>query len=127
MPYVTTKDGAQIFYKDWGPQTAQRSCSPMAGHCPATMWDKQMVFLGERGYRVIAHDRRSHGRSTQTWDGNHMDQYADDLAVLIDTLDLRKSCSWSGTPPAAARVTHYLGRHGTDARPRRCCWARCRR
>ena len=90
MPYVTVKDGAQIFYKDWGPKGAQPILFSHGWPLSSDDWDKQMVFFGDKGYRVIAHDRRSHGRSTQTWDGNNMDQYADDLAELINALDLAK-------------------------------------
>ncbi|MEV9180037.1 alpha/beta fold hydrolase, partial [Klebsiella pneumoniae] len=75
-------------------------------------WDAQMVFLGRHGFRVIAHDRRSHGRSDQTWDGNHMDQYADDLAELIDHLDLRNAVV-VGHSTGGGEVARYLGRHGT--------------
>jgi non-heme chloroperoxidase len=87
MPFITTKDGTQIFYNDLGkgkPVLFSHGW-PLSGDD----WERQMLFLAERGYRVIAHDRRSHGRSTQTWDGNHMDQYADDLSELIEKLDLR--------------------------------------
>lgn len=87
MAFITANDGAQIFYKDWGKgQPVLFSHGwPLSGDA----WDGQMQFLGSNGYRVIAHDRRSHGRSDQTWDGNHMDQYADDLHALIETLDLK--------------------------------------
>jgi non-heme chloroperoxidase len=110
MPYITAKDGAQIYYKDWGkgPVILFSHGWPLS----ADDWDRQMLYFGERGFRVIAHDRRSHGRSTQTWDGNHMDQYADDLAVLIETLDL-KDIVIVGHSTGGGEVTHYLGRHGT--------------
>jgi non-heme chloroperoxidase len=110
MPTIATKDGASIFYKDWG-----RGQPVLFSHgwpLSADAWDAQMVFLGERGYRVIAHDRRSHGRSTQTFDGNHMDQYADDLAELIDTLDLHDMMI-VGHSTGGGEVTRYMGRHGT--------------
>jgi len=110
MPYVTAKDGAQIFYKDWG--KGQPVLFSHGWPLSADDWDKQMVFLGERGYRVIAHDRRSHGRSTQTWDGNNMDQYAEDLSVLIETLDLN-SLTMVGHSTGGGEVAHYLGRYGT--------------
>ena len=97
MPFITTKDGTQIFYNDLGkgkPVLFSHGW-PLSGDD----WERQMLFLGERGYRVIAHDRRSHGRSTQTWEGNHMDQYADDLSELIARspkdakfLELGRSC-----------------------------------
>jgi non-heme chloroperoxidase len=110
MPRITTRDGAEIFYKDWG-----RGQPVLFSHgwpLTADAWDGQMAFLGERGYRVIAHDRRSHGRSSQTWDGNHMDQYADDLAALIETLDLRDMIL-VGHSTGGGEVTRYMGRHGT--------------
>lgn len=113
MPYITAKDGAQIFYKDWGPKSAQPILFSHGWPLSSDDWDKQMVFFGEQGYRVIAHDRRSHGRSSQTWDGNNMDQYADDLSVLIDTLDL-KNLVMIGHSTGGGEVTHYLGRHGTS-------------
>ena len=81
MATVTTKDGTEIYYKDWG--TGQPIVFTHGWPLSADDWDGQMLFFGQRGYRVIAHDRRGHGRSTQTWDGNDMDTYADDLAVLI--------------------------------------------
>src|SRR5688572_8441582 len=87
MPTITANDGAKIFYKDWG--KGQPVLFSHGWPLTADAWDGQMAFLGAQGYRVIAHDRRSHGRSDQTWDGNHMDQYADDLAALIEALDLK--------------------------------------
>lgn len=113
MPYVTAKDGAQIFYKDWGAKTAQPILFSHGWPLSSDDWDKQMVFFGEKGYRVIAHDRRSHGRSTQTWDGNNMDQYAEDLSVVIDTLDL-KNLTMVGHSTGGGEVAHYLGRYGTS-------------
>jgi non-heme chloroperoxidase len=110
MPFITTKDGTQIFYNDLGkgkPVLFSHGW-PLSGDD----WERQMLFLAERGYRVIAHDRRSHGRSTQTWDGNHMDQYADDLSELIEKLDLR-DLTMIGHSTGGGEVTHYLGRHGT--------------
>ncbi len=110
MAAITTKDGTSIFYKDWGKgQPVLFSHGwPLSGDA----WDGQMLFLGQQGYRVIAHDRRSHGRSSQTWDGNHMDQYADDLAELIERLDLQ-DLVMIGHSTGGGEVTHYLGRHGT--------------
>jgi non-heme chloroperoxidase len=111
MPHINTKDGTQIFYKDWG-----RGQPVLFSHgwpLTADAWDGQMAFLGVRGYRVIAHDRRSHGRSSQTWDGNNMDQYADDLAELINALDLRDMVI-VGHSTGGGEVTRYMGRHGTD-------------
>jgi len=110
MSTITTKDGTRIFYKDHG------SGAPVVfSHgwpLSADAWDAQMFFLGQQGYRVIAHDRRSHGRSDQTWDGNNMDQYADDLAELFDKLDLRGAVL-VGHSTGGGEVAHYLARHGT--------------
>lgn len=110
MPTITTRDGTQIFYKDWG--SGRPVIFSHGWPLSADAWDGQMVFLGQQGYRVIAHDRRSHGRSSQTWDGNHMDQYADDLAELIETLNLRDAII-VGHSTGGGEVAHYLGRHGT--------------
>lgn len=110
MATITTRDGTEIFYKDQGsgrPILFSHGW-PLTGDA----WDNQMLFFGEKGYRVIAHDRRSHGRSSQTWDGNHMDQYADDLAELIETLDLT-DLVLVGHSTGGGEVTHYIGRHGT--------------
>lgn len=82
MATITTRDGTKIFYKDWG--KGQPILFSHGWPLSADAWDVQMAYFGQQGYRVIAHDRRSHGRSDQTWDGNHMDQYADDLAELIE-------------------------------------------
>jgi len=112
MPYVTVKDGAEIFYKDWGPKTGKPVLFAHGWPLTADDWDRQIMFFGERGYRVIAHDRRSHGRSTQTWDGNNMDQYADDLSEVINKLDLRE-LTMIGHSTGGGEVAHYLGRHGT--------------
>jgi non-heme chloroperoxidase len=110
MPKITTKDGTKIFYKDWGKgQPILFSHGwPLAGDA----WEAQMLFFGQNGYRVVAHDRRSHGKSTQTWDGNHMNQYADDLAEVIEKLDL-KNLIMIGHSTGGGEVAHYLGRHGT--------------
>ena len=110
MPFITTKDGTQIFYNDLGKgQPVLFSHGwPLSGDD----WERQVLFLAERGYRVIAHDRRSHGRSSQTWEGNHMDQYADDLSELIEKLDLR-DLTMIGHSTGGGEVAHYLGRHGT--------------
>lgn len=110
MSTITTKDGTEIFYKDWG--KGQPVLFSHGWPLSSDAWDGQMVFLGQKGYRVIAHDRRSHGRSSQTWDGNHMDQYADDLAELIEKLDL-KNLVIVGHSTGGGEVAHYLGRHGT--------------
>ncbi|RDI60017.1 alpha/beta fold hydrolase [Microvirga subterranea] len=111
MGMITTKDGTRIFYKDWG--TGQPILFSHGWPLTADAWDYQMLFFGQRGYRVVAHDRRSHGRSDQTWNGNNMDQYADDLAELIEKLDLR-NIVMIGHSTGGGEVAHYIGRHGTD-------------
>ncbi len=110
MATITTKDGTTIFYKDWGKghPVAFSHGWPLT----ADDWDAQMLFFGQRGYRVIAHDRRGHGRSTQTWDGNDMDTYADDLAQLTEKLDL-KNAIHVGHSTGGGEVARYLGRHGS--------------
>jgi len=112
MPHVTTEDGAEIFYKDWG-----GGGSPvLLSHgwpLNADAWDATALFLASHGHRVIAHDRRGHGRSSQTWQGNEMETYADDLACLIDTLDLR-DLTLVGHSTGGGEVAHYVGRHGSD-------------
>jgi len=111
MRYVTTSDEAQIFYKDWG---AGRAVVLSHGWpLNADSWDAQALVLASNGYRVVAHDRRGHGRSTQTWGGNEMDTYADDLAVLLDTLDLR-DVTLVGFSTGGGEVARYIGRHGTS-------------
>jgi non-heme chloroperoxidase len=110
MSTFTTRDGTEIFYKDWG--TGQPVVFSHGWPLNADAWDAQMVFLGERGNRVIAHDRRGHGRSSQTWNGNDMDTYADDLAGLIDMLDLR-DIVLVGHSTGGGEVARYIGRHGT--------------
>lgn len=112
MSYITTKDGTRIFYKDQGPRDGQPIVFSHGWPLSGDAWDAQMVFFGKEGFRVIAHDRRSHGRSDQTWDGNHMDQYADDLAELVTHLDLKKAV-FVGHSTGGGEVAHYLGRHGT--------------
>jgi non-heme chloroperoxidase len=110
MPTITTKDGTQIYYKDWG--KGQPIVFSHGWPLTADAWDDQMLFLGERGFRVIAHDRRGHGRSTQTWTGNEMDTYADDLAALVTALDLPKAVH-VGHSTGGGEVARYIGRHGT--------------
>ncbi|RAI01949.1 alpha/beta hydrolase [Acuticoccus sediminis] len=111
MAFVTTRDGTNIFYKDWG--SGQPVVFSHGWPLSADAWDGQMQFLGEAGYRVIAHDRRSHGRSDQTWSGNDMDHYADDLADLMNALDL-KDAVLVGHSTGGGEVAHYCGRHGLD-------------
>ena len=110
MNTITTKDGTQIVYKDWG--KGQPMVFSHGWPLSADEWDSQMLFFGQRGYRVVAHDRRGHGRSTQTWDGNEMDTYADDLAALFEKLDLLDAIM-VGHSTGGGEVAHYLGRHGT--------------
>ena len=109
MPYITTKDGTQIFYKDWG--KGQPIAFSHGWPLTADDWDAQMLYFGQQGYRVIAHDRRGHGRSTQTWDGNEMDTYADDLAALFEALDV-KNVIMVGHSTGGGEVARYMGRHG---------------
>src|SRR6185369_6946748 len=111
MATIKTKDGTEIYYKDWG--SGQPVVFSHGWPLTADAWDAQMVFLGERGYRVIAHDRRGHGRSSQPWDGNHMDTYADDLAELMNKLDI-KDAVMVGHSTGGGEVTRYIGRHGTS-------------
>src|SRR5216110_77249 len=110
MPTISTKDGTQIYYKDWG--TGQPIVFSHGWPLSADDWDAQMLFFGQQGYRVIAHDRRGHGRSTQTWDGNEMNTYADDVAALFEALNL-KDAVMVGHSTGGGEVAHYLGRHGT--------------
>ena len=111
MPTITTEDGVQIFYRDWG--SGQPIVFSHGWPLSADDWDAQMMFFASNGYRVIAHDRRGHGRSTQTWGGNEMDTYADDLRALVLSLDLRDTIH-VGHSTGGGEVARYLGRHGTD-------------
>jgi non-heme chloroperoxidase len=108
--HFTVSDGTKIFYKDWG--KGQPVLFSHGWPLTADAWEGQMLALLNEGYRVIAHDRRGHGRSSQTWEGNHMDQYADDLAELIDYLDLH-DLILVGHSTGGGEVARYLGRHGT--------------
>jgi non-heme chloroperoxidase len=109
MPVITTKDCVEIFYKDWG--TGQPIVFSHGWPLSADDWDAQMLFFLEHGYRVIAHDRRGHGRSTQVSDGHDMDHYADDLAAVVEHLDLHDAIH-VGHSTGGGEVAHYLARHG---------------
>jgi len=110
MSTITTSDGTRIFYKDWG--TGRPVVFSHGWPLSSDAWDGQMLFLATRGFRVIAHDRRGHGRSSQPFDGNDMDTYADDLAALIEHLDLR-DIVMVGHSTGGGEVARYIGRHGT--------------
>ena len=111
MATIRTKDGTEIYYKDWG--AGQPVVFSHGWPLTADAWDAQMVFLGAHGFRCIAHDRRGHGRSSQPWDGNEMDTYADDLAALTSALDL-KNAIHVGHSTGGGEVARYIGRHGTS-------------
>lgn len=110
MSFVTAADGAQIFYKDWG--SGKPVVFSHGWPLNSDSWEAQMLFLASNGCRAVAHDRRGHGRSTQTWHGNEMDTYADDLAALLDALDLRE-VTLVGFSTGGGEVVRYVGRHGT--------------
>lgn len=110
MSTIKTKDGTLIYYKDWG--TGQPVVFAHGWPLSADSWEAQMLHVANNGYRAIGHDRRGHGRSTQTWAGNDMDHYADDLAALIDQLDL-KDVILIGFSTGGGEITRYIGRHGT--------------
>ena len=110
MPTITTKDGSKIYYKDWG--AGQPVVFSHGWPLSADAWEDQMVFLASHGYRAIAHDRRGHGRSSQPSNGNNMDTYADDLATLTETLDLKQAVH-VGHSAGGGEVARYIGRHGT--------------
>src|SRR5260370_6107609 len=111
MPIITTQDGTQIYYRDWG--AGQPVVFSHGWPLGADAWNDQMLFLAERGYRCIAHDRRGHGRSGQPWIGNDMDTYADDLAELTEALNL-KDAIHVGHSTGGGEVVRYIGRHGTS-------------
>ena len=113
MTTITTRDGARIYYKDWGPKDGQPIVFSHGWPLTADVWDAQMVFFADHGFRTIAHDRRSHGRSDQVWTNNTMDQYGDDLAELIEQRDLRDAIL-VGHSTGGGEVTRYVGRHGTS-------------
>jgi non-heme chloroperoxidase len=110
MATITTKDGTEIYYKDWG--KGQPIVFSHGWPLSADAWEDQMLCLGDRGYRCIAHDRRGHGRSSQPWNGNEMDTYADDMAELVEKLDL-KDAIHVGHSTGGGEVARYIGRHGT--------------
>ena len=110
MPYITVKDGTQIYYKDWGtgPVVTFSHGWPLSSDA----WEAQMLFLAERGFRCVAHDRRGHGRSSQPWNGNEMDTYADDLLALFEHLDLKRA-TMVGHSTGGGEVARFIGRHGS--------------
>jgi non-heme chloroperoxidase len=109
---IITRDGTRIYFKDWGPRDDQPIVFSHGWPLSADAWEDQMIFLGQHGYRCIAHDRRGHGRSGQPWAGNDMNTYADDLADLVQALDL-KNAVHVGHSTGGGEVARYIGRHGT--------------
>jgi non-heme chloroperoxidase len=112
MPVFTTRDAVEIYYKDWGPRGGPVVTLSHGWPLSADSWESQAFFLANHGFRVISHDRRGHGRSSQPWEGNDMDHYADDLAQLVERLDV-KEMSMFGFSTGGGEVTRYVGRHGT--------------
>jgi non-heme chloroperoxidase len=110
---ITTQDGVQLYYKDWSPRNGSVIVFSHGWPLSSDSWESQMIFLASKGHRVVAHDRRGHGRSSQPWGGNDMDHYADDLATVIDTLEL-KDVILVGFSTGGGEVARYIGRHGTS-------------
>jgi non-heme chloroperoxidase len=110
--YIAAKDGTQLFFKDWGPSGGKTIVFCHGWPLSSDSWESQMIFFADKGFRCVAHDRRGHGRSTQTWGGNDMDTYADDLAMVIETLQLR-DIVLVGFSTGGGEVARYIGRHGT--------------
>lgn len=113
MGYVTTKEGVEIFYKDWGPRDAQVIFFHHGWPLSADDWDAQMLFFLAQGYRVVAHDRRGHGRSSQVWNGHDMDHYADDVAAVVQHLGVQGAIH-VGHSTGGGEVIHYIARHTED-------------
>lgn len=113
MDFATMTDGTRIAFKDWGPRDGRPIVFSHGWPLSADAWDDQMMFFADRGFRCIAHDRRGHGRSSQPWNGNEMDTYADDLATLVRTLGLAKAIH-IGHSTGGGEVARYIGRHGTS-------------
>ena len=111
--YITTKDNVEIYYKDWGPKNGEVVIFSHGWPLSSDSWESQMKFLAEHGYRIIAHDRRGHGRSSQSWHGNDMDHYADDLKAVFDALKVN-NVTLIGFSTGGGEVARYIGRHGTD-------------
>ncbi|MFT0545895.1 alpha/beta fold hydrolase [Allopusillimonas ginsengisoli] len=109
---ITTQDGVQIYYKDWGPREGRVITFSHGWPLNSDSWESQMLFLASKGFRVVAHDRRGHGRSSQPWDGNDMDHYADDLSQVIESLNLN-DVTLIGFSTGGGEVARYIGRHGT--------------
>lgn len=111
--YIRTRDGVLLYYKDWGPRNGPVVTFSHGWPLSSDSWEAQMIFLADNGYRVIAHDRRGHGRSSQPWEGNDMDHYADDLAAVIEALDLH-DVTLVGFSTGGGEVARYIGRYGTS-------------
>ncbi|WP_407497765.1 alpha/beta fold hydrolase [Acinetobacter baumannii] len=117
MGYVTTKDGVDIFYKDWGPRDAPVIFFHHGWPLSSDDWDAQMLFFLKEGFRVVAHDRRGHGRSTQVWDGHDMDHYADDVAAVVEHLGVQGAVH-VGHSTGGGEVAHYVARYPNDPVPK---------